>query len=60
MTKYTVEIQRSVVQTVEVEIEAGSISEAEGIAFEKAGDIDFSGKEKSADYSVSVINMEGG
>lgn len=57
MTKYKVEIQRSVVQTVEVEIEAGSISEAEGIAFDRAGDIDFSGQEKSADYSVAVVDI---
>ena len=69
MKKFKVEVQRSVVQTVVIEVEAESvagvsedvaIAKAKEIALDRAGDIDFSGTEKEADYAVTGVFVEGG
>ena len=69
MRKVKVEVQRSVVQTVVIEVEAEdaagvstelAIAKAKEVALDKAGDIDFSGTEKEADYTVTGVFIEEG
>jgi hypothetical protein len=55
MSIFIIDLQRVAVQTTTVEIEADSPAAAAEIALAIAGDIDFSGKEKEADYSVTYI-----
>ena len=52
MSKYVVEVCRTVHQTRPVSVEAANPAEARKLALEKAGNMDFQGLEKSADYIV--------
>lgn len=54
MPKFKVQLTRTVHQTIEVEIEADNEAFAKAIALETAGDYDFSGREKDAEYDADI------
>ena len=54
MAKFTAIITRTVHQTIEVEVEADDIYKAQQAAENMAGDLDFSGREKDAEYEVEL------
>lgn len=57
MKKFPVTVHRTAVQSLEIHVEARTREEAEEKALDMAGSLDFSGKEKEADYAVEVHNI---
>jgi hypothetical protein len=58
--KFTVMIDRVAVRTTIMTVEAESEGEAEGLAYEKAGDVDFSDcKENGVEYEVVEVKEAG-
>lgn len=53
--EYDVTVTRTSTQFTTVRVKAGNVDEAAKMALDKAGDIDFSNTEKSADYSVDGV-----
>lgn len=59
MGVYKLALHRTAVQTVEVEVEAGTPQEAMILAEQKAMDIDFSGREKDSTYEAELLTFPG-
>ena len=57
--KFQVTVQRIAVQERTIVVDADSEGEAEDKAYEVAGNYDFSGTEKSAEYEVMDIKEAG-
>lgn len=53
--RFRVTVQRSVVQEIEIEVEADDAASARDIALVLAPNRDFSGKENDAQYNTSVV-----
>lgn len=56
--KYKVTVVRTCHQTLEIEVDADSTAGARDKAIEMAPNLDFSGKEKEADYEVEAIEKK--
>jgi hypothetical protein len=55
---HIVTLSRTVTQVIEVEIEARNDNDAQALALSKAGDYDFSGREKETNYECDNVSLK--